>query len=355
MQWRILLFLLVFVGIILLSNLYVWWRLAPLGLGTGWLLLLIALALGAFLMGALDRWLHNEATRWLYLAGMVYWGFLFLLFCSLVVTEPGRFFLEPRLVTFIALGLAALLSLIALVNGQALVTKEVEVPIGGLTEEVRLVQLSDVHLGSIRQESWLARVVALTKELSPDLVVITGDLFDGSRVVAPETMAPFKELDVPIYASVGNHELYDGVENIAKVLEQTPVTLLRNEVVEVSGIQLAAIDHPAQEMRKDNPVAKELKIGKKRPAILLYHPPTGLEDAAAAGFDFQLSGHTHNGQIMPFNLLVKPFYPRISGLYTVGNASLYTSPGTGTWGPPMRLGSRNEVTLLRLVPQSGNQ
>ncbi len=350
MQWRFLLFFLVFFGIIILANLYVWWRLTPLGPGWRWFFILVAVALGSFLMGVADRLFANGLAKGLYIVGMAYWGFLFLLVCCFVVTEPARFFLDPRVVTLFAFGLAALLSVIALVNGQTMVLKEVEIPIPHLTEEVRVVQLSDVHLGSVRGKAWLEKAVSLAKEEDPDLVAITGDLFDGSRIVSPETLAPLDSFGVPVFLSVGNHEVYDGVDKIAEVVARTKVRLLRNEVVDAGAIQVAGIDHPAQELRRDSPVARSIPLAEGKPAILLYHPPTGAEDAAAAGFSLQLSGHTHNGQLMPFNLLVKPFYPRIRGLYDVEGMKLYTSPGTGTWGPPMRLGSRNEVTLLRLVP-----
>lgn len=355
MKWRILLFLLVFVGIILLSNLYVWWRLTPLGLNGLGAILLIALAIGAFLMGALDRLVARHGTRFLYLAGMVWWGFLFFLFSALLLLEPARLLFEAASVTIAAIIAALALTVMALANGQHLTTREYLLPIAGLREEVRVAHLSDIHLGSVRREGWAAKIAEAVNATRPDLVAITGDLFDGSRLVHEETLAPFKRITAPVFLSVGNHEVYDGVGKIARVLKKTGIRLLRNEVVDHGPLQVAAIDQPAREMRRDNPKAGKLPLRKGKPAILLYHPPSGAEDAAAAGFALQLSGHTHNGQVYPFNLLVKPFFPRLNGLYEVAGMFLHTSPGTGTWGPPMRLGSRNQVTLLRLVPQRGNQ
>jgi hypothetical protein len=116
------------------------------------------------------------------------------------------------------------------------------------------------------------------------------------------------------------------------------------------GLQVVGVDYPEKEGQKDNPVLKDIRIDSTKPSVLLYHTPAGLDDAVEAGIDLQLSGHTHNGQIFPFNYLAKLFYPKIKGLYRIKNMSLYVSPGTGTWGPPMRLGSNNEITLLNLVP-----
>jgi predicted MPP superfamily phosphohydrolase len=114
-------------------------------------------------------------------------------------------------------------------------------------------------------------------------------------------------------------------------------------------MQIVGIDNPGDRFGGGNDVVGKLKINKTKPTILMYHPPLGLEDANKAGVNLQISGHTHNGQIIPFNLVSKIFYPRVNGLYKYKGTYLYTSPGTGTWGPPMRLGSINEITLVRLV------
>jgi predicted MPP superfamily phosphohydrolase len=101
---------------------------------------------------------------------------------------------------------------------------------------------------------------------------------------------------------------------------------------------------------KGNPMVGTLPIDRTRPSILMFHVPVGIEDAVKAGIHLQLSGHTHNGQLFPFTLFAKMLYGHVRGLYTINGMRLYVSPGTGTWGPPMRIGSSNEITLIHLVP-----
>jgi predicted MPP superfamily phosphohydrolase len=149
---------------------------------------------------------------------------------------------------------------------------------------------------------------------------------------------------------MGNHERYGDLDRIAALMAETGVVMLRNEVVEYKGVQLVGADYPERENQKDTPYLRELKVKKGLPSVLMYHPPTGIEYTVQAGIDLQVSGHTHNGQLFPFNLLAKLFFPYIKGLYQIDGMYLYVSPGTGTWGPPMRLGSHNEITLFNLVP-----
>ena len=126
--------------------------------------------------------------------------------------------------------------------------------------------------------------------------------------------------------------------------------VLRNEVARFRDLQIIGIDNPDRENRKDNEQIHTVAFDRNRPNVLLYHTPVGIEDARRAGVMVQLSGHTHNGQLYPFNLLVKLFYPYARGLYDLDGLLLYVTPGSGTWGPPMRLGSSNEITLITFVP-----
>jgi hypothetical protein len=212
-----------------------------------------------------------------------------------------------------------------------------------------IVQLSDVHVGTIRNSGFLTELVRRTNELKPDIVMITGDLIDGSGPVDIHTFAPLNSLKSKTFFTTGNHERYHGVEETLAVLEKSNIDVLRNEVTEYKGVQIVGLDDPDQEFGTSIPALKSIKINQSKPAIMMLHRPVGLEEAHDAGIDLQLSGHTHNGQIFPLNLLVKPFFPRINGLYEYKGTYLYTSPGTGTWGPPMRLGSRSEITVIHLV------
>jgi predicted MPP superfamily phosphohydrolase len=143
------------------------------------------------------------------------------------------------------------------------------------------------------------------------------------------------------------------MDRVQGLIEPTGVRVLRNEVAEFRGLQIIGIDNPERENRKDNEQIHSVAFDQSRPNVLLYHTPVGIEDARRAGVAVQLSGHTHSGQMYPFNLLVKLFYPYTRGLYDLDGLLLYVTPGTGTWGPPMRLGSSNEITLITFGPGVG--
>ena len=215
-----------------------------------------------------------------------------------------------------------------------------------LGDNVRVVQLSDVHIGS-RSRLFLQRIVRRVNRLNPDIVVITGDLLD-TRAVDLEMLRPLADISADCYFVTGNHERYIDLERICDDLAIHGLHVLRNRRVDAGGVEIIGIDDA------ENPKQVALHL-PNMPAltekfqILLYHKPEGWSDAIAAGIDLKLSGHTHNGQVFPFNYLVKRQFPLIKGLYRRNQHHLYVSPGTGTWGPMMRLGSFNEISCIDLL------
>jgi len=314
--------------------------------------LFVVLALLFPVSSLFEKFYPNAVTTLVYTFGSVWLGILFLLLCAFLLYEPFGFVLRLRTpaVGGILLLAVAALSGYALVNGTMVRIKGVDIPFPQISLPMTLVHLSDIHVGTIHNSKYLKRIVDKTNSLDPDAVMITGDFFDGLGPVNRQTVAPLTELKAKTYFVMGNHEKYEDMDRVGRVLAHTGVTVLRNAMDIFQGIQVVGIDYPEKEGQKDNPVLKKIALDPARPSILLYHVPTGLSDAAAAGIDLQLSGHTHNGQIFPFNYLVRLFYPYAKGLYRIGDLYLYVSPGTGTWGPPMRLGSNNQITLIRLVP-----
>lgn len=228
--------------------------------------------------------------------------------------------------------------------------KKVRIASSKLARSWRVVQISDVHIGS-RQRGFMARVVNRINRLEPDFVVITGDLLDSSSVEI-DALEPLRSLDAPTYFSVGNHERYADLDKAIDMLKQLGVMPLQQAMATGEALQFIGIDdaeHPNQ-VSKHLP---SLRPSTRHFSILLYHRPLGFESAAAHGIDLMLSGHTHNGQIFPFNFVVRRQFSRIQGLYRIGPAHHYVSPGTGTWGPLMRLGSFNEISCFDLVPEQG--
>jgi predicted MPP superfamily phosphohydrolase len=147
---------------------------------------------------------------------------------------------------------------------------------------------------------------------------------------------------------IGNHEIYDGLEKVIPVIEKTKAKILRNGVALFNGIQVVGVDYSERTKNFIKDLEK-IKINKNKPSILLYHAPEDISIIEKKGIDLHLAGHTHGGQIFPFNLLVKLFFRNVRGLKKLNNTYQYTSMGTNIWGPPMRLGSRNEITVVDLI------
>ena len=233
----------------------------------------------------------------------------------------------------------------AFATAQRLSCKRLTFQDSRLTRNYRLVQISDVHIGS-RSRAFLGSIVERINSLRPDIVLITGDFLDARRV-GPQDIAPLNDLRAPVYFSIGNHERYAGPDWVVPMLEDTGVVVLRNQSVSIGELQLIGIDD-AEDKEQVGRELRNIDLDPQCFKVLLYHRPLGWDHAVTAGVSLMLSGHTHNGQIFPFNWLVRQQFKRIHGLHTQGNCRLYVSPGTGTWGPAMRLGSRNEVTCIDL-------
>jgi uncharacterized protein len=220
------------------------------------------------------------------------------------------------------------------------------------TPTIRIAQVSDMHLGLIHREEALAPIIARLLQLQPDLLLATGDIVDAQINHLDELVELWQQFDPPLgkYAVTGNHEYYAGLDQALDFLQRSGFMLLRNQSTEVGDwLKIAGVDDPAGGGTPDEPAA--LGARSERFTLLLKHRPR-FAAASTRLFDLQLSGHAHRGQIFPFNLLTGLEYPLQDGLYTLAAGQLlYTSRGTGTWGPPMRILSPPEITLIEIVPK----
>ena len=217
----------------------------------------------------------------------------------------------------------------------------------------KVVQLTDVHLGYVLRAGFVARLVTMTNAEKPDLVAITGDLFDGGDGRLKELVAPLNALRAPlgVYFVTGNHETYLGVERAYDALRTTQVQILADQRIEIDGLQLIGISYPERGHSLDMRQAVEGILGfdPDLPSILLYHSPTHIPQAKEAGINVQLSGHAHHGQIFPIQFISRLVYGKYyHGLHVEGDYTLYASSGAGTWGPTMRTGNHPEIALIRL-------
>jgi uncharacterized protein len=226
----------------------------------------------------------------------------------------------------------------------------------------RIAQITDVHIGPTLGRSFLAAVVERVNALDPDIIVITGDLVDGSVASLREHTAPLADLKARhgVFFVTGNHEYYSGVDEWIAELTRLGVRVLRNERVSIgtgeASFDLAGVDDWSTRGRK-GPHRADLAAAvagrdTSRELVLLAHQPKHIVEAAEMGVGLQLSGHTHGGQIFPWGWFVKLDQPYVAGLSQHGDTQIYVSCGTGFWGPPMRVGAPAEITLIEIEPAS---
>lgn len=222
---------------------------------------------------------------------------------------------------------------------------------------LRIALVSDIHLGPTLGRRHTERIVRTINEQEPDLVAIVGDLVDGTVEALGDDAAPLADLASRhgSYFVTGNHEYYSGFGPWMTELERLGVWPLRNERVGIGAgsavLDLAGVNDPTGEQEGDGPDFDRALGGRdeERAVVLLAHQPVQVHEAARRGVDLQLSGHTHGGQIYPFDYLIRLAQPVISGLGRFGDTQLYVTNGAGFWGPPVRVGAPPEITMIELV------
>ena len=239
--------------------------------------------------------------------------------------------------------------------------RAVKVPLRRLSPSMsgfRIAQLTDLHIGPTLGKGWLSDVVARTNAANPDLIVITGDLVDGSVEALRDETAPLADLKAKhgVFFVTGNHEYYSGADEWIAELTRLGIRVLRNEHVAIGGedgFDLAGVDDFSSKRfgNGHGPDLTRALAGRdpSRELVLLAHQPKQIHEAAAQGVGLQLSGHTHGGQIFPWGLFVRLDQPYVAGLDRHLDTMIYVSRGTGFWGPPMRVGAPSEIALLELV------
>ena len=239
---------------------------------------------------------------------------------------------------------------------------KVEVPLADLPKELEgftIAQISDIHIGQTIKRNFVAAIVDRVNRLQADMIAITGDVVDGSVPDLAHHTAPLARLASRhgTYFVTGNHEYYSGVHAWIRELERLGARVLMNEhvVLDHDGAALTVAGvtdwsaHHFDPSQRSDPEGAVKGAPAHAPKVLLAHQPRSAPFAEAAGYALQLSGHTHGGQFWPWNFLVRLQQPFTAGLNRLGRLWVYTSRGTGYWGPPMRFGVPSEITLIRLV------
>jgi predicted MPP superfamily phosphohydrolase len=360
-----------------LLHVYIGWSLLPaLHLSaSGWAAGILLLATSALLvpLGMFARFLFSgqALVDRLALTGTLLMGLFSTLFVLTLLRDLVRWTLSPTLVSDTALAvpiLALLVTFIGYINVRRLPrVVTVEIPLENLPPELTgftLVQISDIHVGSTIKRAYVEAIVHRVNHLNADVVVITGDVVDGSVAQLSADTAPLARLSARqgCFIVTGNHEYYSGAAAWVAEFRRLGLTPLMNAHVVLThkgaSLVLAGVTDFNAELfdatQKSDPAAALAGSPAGVPRILLAHQPRSADAAEAAGFDLQLSGHTHGGQFWPWNHLVRLQQPYTAGLHRHGRLWVYTSRGTGYWGPPKRFGAPAEITRIRLQPTRVN-
>ena len=371
MKWRsgVGVRVLLVTGVWSLLHLYLGQRLLThTSLAAGWralgwvaIVLLVLAPFAALFAGRTQRGRLTSALEW---AGFSAMGLSSLLIVFVLAGDAlhVRAWLGPSAFSIGSVGSAVAVVVAGMWRARRPGVRTVDVPIAGLPgdlEGLRIVQLSDLHVGPTLKRAFVERIVVTANGLNPDLIALTGDVADGFPPALQHDVAPLAALHAPLgkYFVTGNHEYYWDAAGWVRELERLGFSALVNahrllrrgaaRLLLAGVTDLSASGQGAGQA--SDPAAAISGAPESDVRVLLAHQPKSAFAARAAGFDLQLSGHTHGGQYFPFNYLVRLFQPFVAGLHRLEAMWLYVSRGTGYWGPPLRLGAPAEITLIQLV------
>jgi uncharacterized protein len=327
-----------------------------------WLKIALGILSVSFLVASLLAWRYTGSiARSMYKVAAVWLGLLSFLFLAAIAAWLifGVTWLAGLNVNFhrmveILFGLAAAAGIYGVFNASWTRITRTTVRLANLPEAWRgrkAALISDLHLGHVRNGSFLRRIVADVLKEKPDAIFIAGDLYDGTAIDAKRAAEPLSQLTAPhgVYFVAGNHEQFGDDSKYVRAVESAGVRVLQNEKVDAAGLQIIGV--PYRHATHTGHLASVLAgigVDRGRASILLTHAPDHPQVAEAAGVSLQLSGHTHVGQFIPWSWLARRVYRQfVYGLSRIGKMQVFTSSGAGTWGPPLRLGTKPEIVVLQ--------
>lgn len=265
----------------------------------------------------------------------------------IAVCTPLRLIASGQLAGTTALTLWLVACLFGVYAAHKIHNKTLTINSHKITKPHRFVHISDIHAGS-RSSAFVQKCIDQALSHQPDAIFITGDLLDSSAV-DKKFLMPLATANCPTWMCLGNHERYVNLDQAINAIEHNKTVILRNTTDKYKEINLIGIDD-ADDPQQVAKVLPAIPVNREEFNVLLYHKPDGWTAARQQGIDLMLAGHTHAGQVWPFGLLVKRQFPEMVGHFVKENQHLYVSPGTGTWGPILRFGTRCEMTVIDLKP-----
>ena len=301
---------------------------------------------------AFTRSFYRFAAAWLGVVNFLFFASLGVWLTALAKTAAGfRWPNQAIIGAWFALALAA--ALWGMVNASLTRVNRITVRLPNLPavwQGRKAAMVSDLHLGHVRGAEFARNLVATIRQLRPEIVFLAGDLYDGAFADLDELAGPLRSLNAPLgnYFVAGNHEEMHNHDGHLRAAENAGLRLLNNEKVIVDGLQIVGVHHyHAARPGRLGKVLQNAAIDRAQPSVLIVHAPDQLATAEQAGISLQLSGHTHRGQFFPWTWITGLIYKQFAyGLQRFGDMMVYTSSGAGTWGPPLRVGSRPEIVLI---------
>jgi predicted MPP superfamily phosphohydrolase len=303
----------------------------------------------------------NPAVRILYRIAAVWLGIVSFLFFAAAaswvvfgVTQLARVDVNLHEIVEALYAAAVLSGLAGVLNAGWTRIRRITVRLENLPETWRgrtAALVSDLHLGHVRNASFLQRIVAKVMRENPDAVFLAGDLYDGTAIDAVKAAEPLRNLRAPqgTYFVAGNHEQFGDDSRYLQAVSDAGVRVLHNEKVEADQLQIVGVpyNHASRDEHFQR-VLRQIGVDRNRASILLTHAPDRPHIAEQEGISLQMSGHTHLGQFFPWTWMARRIYRQfVYGLSRIGRMLIYTSSGAGTWGPPLRLGSSPEIVFFQ--------
>jgi uncharacterized protein len=331
--------------------------------GAAWLKLIVLVLSVSFVPASLLAFRYtNIVVRVFYKVAAVWVGLLSFLSIAMVcswlvfaIAHVAGLAIDFHRVVELLFGIALITGFYGVVNASLTRVTRTTVRLANLPDAWRgrkAALISDLHLGPVRNGSFLRRIIAKVLDEKPDAIFIAGDLYDGTAIDAANAAKPLNKLTTAphgVYFVAGNHEQFRDDSQYLNAVAAAGVRVLTNEKIEVDGLQIAGVPYRnAWQPRVFASVLKTLGLDRNRASILLTHAPDHPEIAEEAGVSLQLSGHTHLGQFIPWSWIARRIYRQfVYGLSRIGKMQVFTSSGAGTWGPPLRLGSNPEIVVLQ--------
>lgn len=363
MIWPMIIFITIAQGIIFAAHFFIWqvaknyFVLPPLVKIVFFVMsfsfLVINLVVNKY-QSVIGDWFYTFFAVWLGLIHLLFFVSVVLLLI-LFIGKWFTFFITYKLVIGLLLyGLTLIIFFVALINANNPIVREQIISSNNLPAtwvNKKMVWVSDIHLGSVWQQKKSDQLVNMINNLQPDIVIIGGDLFDDSRANSAEIAAPWKKLQAKQgkFFITGNHEQFGNDQSLLNIIRGLNLTVLNNEKIEIDGVTLVGVDYRSSSKESDyQKILADLALDTEAPKILWRHVPDYLNIAAPYNFILQIYGHTHVGQLWPFNYITKLVYKGFDfGNNKLGKSIIDTSSGAGTWGPPLRLGNKPEVILFK--------